>query len=81
MTKYNYPMVLIDKRLLVDECLEIIHQIHKAAPPERIKEQDIEYIQKLNTYVQLMKKDLSELDKIYKQLGTELENIKKSGSI
>ncbi len=46
-----------------------------------IKKQDIEYIQKLNTYVQLMKKDLSELDKIYKQLGTELENIKKSGSI
>lgn len=74
-------MALIDKRFLVDECLEIIDQIRKTGAPERIKEEDIEYIQKLNTYVQLMRKDFIELEKIYKELGTKLETIKKPGSI
>ena len=65
-------MPLIDKRLLVEECLEIIQEIHKIGAP-KIKEEDIEYIQKFNTYILLMEKDLDELDKIFTQLSDELK--------
>lgn len=65
-------MTLIDKRLLVEECLEIIQEIHKIGAP-KIKEEDIEYIQKFNTYILLMEKDLDELDKIFMQLSDELK--------
>ena len=68
-------MTLIDKRLLVEECLEIIQEIHKIGAP-KIKEEDIEYIQKFNTYVQLMEKDLDELGKISMQLSAELKRKK-----
>tara|TARA_B100000700_G_scaffold331170_1_gene462026 strand:+ start:238 stop:453 length:216 start_codon:yes stop_codon:yes gene_type:complete len=66
----------IDKRLLVEECLEIIHEIHKIGAPEKIKEENIEYIQRFNTYVQLMEKDLDELGKISMQLSAELKRKK-----
>ena len=68
-------MTLIDKRLLVEECLEIIQEIHKIGAP-KIKEEDIEYIQKLNTYILLMEKDLDELGKISMQLSAELKRKK-----
>jgi len=66
----------IDKRLLVEECLEIIHEINKIGAPEKIKEENIEYIQRFNTYVQLMEKDLDELGKISMQLSAELKRKK-----
>ena len=47
-------MALIDKRLLVEECLTIISKIHKIRAPEEIKEENIEILQRFSTYAQLM---------------------------
>ena len=65
-------MALIDKRLLVEECLTIISKIHKIRAPEEIKEENIEILQRFNTYAQFMEKDLDELVKLSKELRAEL---------
>ena len=65
-------MALIDKRLLVEECLTIIRKIHKIRAPEEIKEENIEILQRFNTYAQFMEKDLDELVKLSKELRAEL---------
>ena len=65
-------MALIDKRLLVEECLTIIREIHKIRAPEEIKEENIEILQRFNTYAQFMEKDLDELVKLSKELKAEL---------
>ena len=65
-------MALIDKRLLVEECLTIIREIHKIRAPEEIKEENIEILQRFRTYAQLMEKDLDELVKLSKELKAEL---------
>ena len=66
-------MALIDKRLLVEECLTIIRKIHKIKAPEEIKEENIEILQRFNTYAQFMEKDLDELVKLSKELRAELD--------
>ena len=66
-------MALIDKRLLVEECLTIIHKIHKIRAPEEIKEENTEILQRFSTYAQLMEKDLDELAKLSKELRAELD--------
>ena len=66
-------MALIDKRLLVEECLTIIRKIHKIRAPEEIKEENIEILQRFNTYAQFMEKDLEELVKLSKELRAELD--------
>ena len=66
-------MALIDKRLLVEECLTIIREIHKIRAPEEIKEENIEILQRFNTYAQFMEKDLDELVKLSKELRAELD--------
>ena len=66
-------MALIDKRLLVEECLTIIHKIHKIRAPEEIKEENTEILQKFNTYAQFMEKDLDELVKLSKELRAQLD--------
>ena len=66
-------MALIDKRLLVEECLTIIHKIHKIRAPEEIKEENIEILQRFNTYALFMEKDLDELVKLSKELRAELD--------
>ena len=66
-------MALIDKRLLVEECLTIIREIHKIRVPEEIKEENIEILQRFNTYAQFMEKDLDELVKLSKELRAELD--------
>ena len=66
-------MALIDKRLLVEECLTIIRKIHKIRAPEEIKEENIEILQRFNTYAQFMEKDLDELVKLSKELRAELD--------
>ena len=66
-------MALIDKRLLVEECLTIIHKIHKIRAPEEIKEENTEILQKFSTYAQFMEKDLDELVKLSKELRAELD--------
>ena len=63
-------MALIDKRLLVEECLTIIHKIRA---PEEIKEENTEILQRFSTYAQLMEKDLDELAKLSKELRAELD--------
>ena len=65
-------MALIDKRLLVEECLTIIRKIHKIRAPEEIKEENIEILQRFSTYAQFMEKDLDELVKLSKELRAEL---------
>jgi len=65
-------MALIDKRLLVEECLTIIRKIHKIRTPEEIKEENIEILQRFSTYAQFMEKDLDELVKLSKELKAEL---------
>ena len=65
-------MALIDKRLLVEECLTIIRKIHKIRTPEEIKEENIEILKRFSTYAQLMEKDLDELAKLSKELRAEL---------
>ena len=66
-------MALIDKRLLVEECLTIIHKIHKIRAPEEIKEENTEILQKFSTYAQFMEKDIDELVKLSKELRGELD--------
>ena len=66
-------MALIDKRLLVEECLTIIREIHKIRAPEEIKEENIEILQRFSTYAQLMEKDLDELVKLSKELRAKLD--------
>ena len=66
-------MALIDKRLLVEECLTIIRKIHKIRAPEEIKEENIEILQRFNTYALFMEKDLDELVKLSKELRAELD--------
>ena len=66
-------MALIDKRLLVEECLTIIHKIHKIRAPAEIKEENTEILQKFSTYAQFMEKDLDELVKLSKELRAELD--------
>ena len=65
-------MALIDKRLLVEECLTIIRKIHKIKAPEEIKEENIEILQRFSTYAKFMDKDLDELVKLSKELKAEL---------
>ena len=66
-------MALIDKRLLVEECLTIIRKIHKIRAPEEIKEENIEILQRFSTYAQFMEKDLDELVKLSKELRAKLD--------
>ena len=66
-------MALIDKRLLVEECLTIIRKIHKIRAPEEIKEENIEILQRFNTYALFMEKDLDELVKLSKELRAQLD--------
>ena len=66
-------MALIDKRLLVEECLTIIRKIHKIRAPEEIKEENTEILQRFSTYAQFMEKDLDELVKLSKELRAELD--------
>ena len=66
-------MALIDKRLLVEECLTIIHKIHKIRAPEEIKEENTEILQKFSTYAQFMEKDLDELVKLSMELRAQLD--------
>ena len=66
-------MALIDKRLLVEECLTIIRKIYKIRTPEEIKEENIEILQRFSTYAQFMEKDLDELVKLSKELRAELD--------
>ena len=66
-------MALIDKRLLVEECLTIIRKIHKIRAPEEIKEENTEILQKFSTYAQFMEKDLDELVKLSKELRAQLD--------
>ena len=65
-------MALIDKRLLVEECLTIILKIHKIRVPEEIKEENTDLLQRFNMYAQFMEKDLDELAKLSKELRAEL---------
>ena len=65
-------MALIDKRLLVEECLTIISKIHKIRAPEEIKEENIEILQRFIIYAQFMEKDLDELVKLSKELRAQL---------
>ena len=66
-------MALIDKRLLVEECLTIIRKIQKIRAPEEIKEENIEILQRFSIYAQFMEKDLDELVKLSKELRAELD--------
>ena len=66
-------MALIDKRLLVEECLIIIRKIHIIRAPEEIKEENTELLQRFSTYAQFMEKDLDELVKLSKELRAELD--------
>ena len=66
-------MALIDKRLLVEECLIIIRKIHIIRAPEEIKEENTELLQRFRTYAQFMEKDLDELVKLSKELRAELD--------
>ena len=52
-------MALIDKRLLVEECLTIILKIHKIRAPEEIKEENTDLQQRFSIYAQFMEKDLA----------------------
>ena len=66
-------MALIDKRLLVEECLIIIRKIHIIRAPEEIKEENTELLQRFSTYAQFMEKDLDELVKLSKELRAQLD--------
>lgn len=66
-------MALIDKRVLVEECLTIISKIRKIRAPEEIKEENIEILQRFSTYAQFMEKDLDELVKLSKKLRAQLD--------
>ena len=73
ISKYNSLMALIDKRLLVEECLTIILKIHKIRAPEEIIEENTDLQQRFSIYAQFMEKDLDELVKLSKELRAELD--------
>ena len=73
ISKYNSLMALIDKRLLVEECLTIILKIHKIRAPKEIKEENTDLQQRFSIYAQFMEKDLDELVKLSKELRAELD--------
>lgn len=73
ISKYNSLMALIDKRLLVEECLTIILKIHKIKAPQEIKEENTDLQQRFSIYAQFMEKDLDELVKLSKELRAELD--------
>ena len=68
----------INKRLLAEECLKIIQEIHKVATPEQVKarEENTELLEIFFTYARFMKKDLDELLELSIELRTELDRIK-----
>ena len=68
----------INKRLLAEECLKIIQEIHKVATPEQVKarEENTELLDIFFTYERFMKKDLDELLKLSRELSAELHSIK-----
>ena len=66
-------MALIDKRLLVEECLTIILKIHKIRAPEEIIEENTDLQQRFSIYAQFMEKDFDELVKLSKELRAELD--------
>ena len=68
----------INKRLLAEECLKIIQEIHKVATPEQVKtrEENTELLDIFFTYERFMKKDLDELLKLSRELSAELHRIK-----
>ena len=66
-------MALIDKRLLVEECLTIIIKINKIRAPEEIIEENTDLQQRFSIYAQFMEKDLDELVKLSKELRAELD--------
>ena len=72
ISKYNSLMALIDKRLLVEECLTIILKIHKIRAPQEIEE-NTDLQQRFSFYAQFMEKDLDELVKLSKELKAELD--------
>jgi len=67
----------INKRLLAEECLKIIQEIHKVATPEQVKarEENTELLDIFFTYERFMKKDLDELLKLSRELSAELHRI------
>ena len=68
----------INKRLLAEECLKIIQEIHKVATPKQVKarEENTELLDIFFTYERCMKKDLDELIKLSRELSAELHSIK-----
>ena len=68
----------INKRLLAEECLKIIQEIHKVATPGQVKarEENTELLDIFFTYERFMKKDLDELLKLSRELSAELHSIK-----
>ena len=66
-------MALIDKRLLVEECLTIILKIHKITATQEIKEENTDLQQRFSSNAQFMEKDLDELVKLSKELRAELD--------
>ena len=66
-------MALIDKRLLVEECLTIILKNHKIKAPQEIKEENTDLQQRFSIYAQFMEKDLDEPVKLSKELRAELD--------
>ena len=81
ISKYNSLMALIDKRLLVEECLTIILKIHKIIAPEEIKAENPDLQQRFSIYAQFMEKDLDELVKLSKDLRAELELFTQASTI
>jgi len=67
----------INRRLLVEECLSIIQEIHKISAPEQVKarEENTELLEIFFTYERFMKKDLDELLRLARELSAELHRI------
>ena len=65
----------INKRLLAEECLKIIQEIHKVATPGQVKarEENTELLDIFFTYERFMKKDLDEI----KKKNHKIENVLK----
>ena len=74
-------MALIDKRLLVEECLTIILKIHKIRAPEEIIEENTDLQQRFSIYAQFKEKDLDELVKLSKELRAELDLFTQSSTM
>ena len=71
-------MCEINRRLLAEECLSIIQEIHKIKAPEQVKarEENTELLDIFFTYERFMKQDLDELLKLSRELRVELHRIK-----